>query len=54
MKELKGFFNVYLDEIENKLFISNKPYSSREEASKGVFHSLGIHKLGCYEFNFKK
>lgn len=55
MKETeKGFVNVHIDLVTKKMFISNHPYPTREEAEKGIFIGSGIEKVGCFEIEYSK
>ena len=53
-KTEKGFVNIHIDINTKHLSISNHPYSSREEADKGVLIGYGIEKVGCFEIEYTK
>ena len=54
MEKEKGFINVHIDVTTKQVFISNKPYPTKEEADKGILHSIGIEKVGCFEIEYTK
>jgi hypothetical protein len=53
MKTKKEFANIYINNITNELFISNKPYSTNTEANNGIFHGIGIQKIKCIKIKTK-
>lgn len=54
MNTEKGFVNVHIDITTKEIFVSQKPYSSKEEAEKGILIGLGIEKVGCFEIEYTK
>jgi hypothetical protein len=50
----KGFINVHIDIETKKVFVSNKPYPTMEEAEKGIFLGVGIEKVGCFQIEYSK
>ena len=51
MGNIKGWVNVHIDIETKKMYISNKPYSSKEEAELGIFIGSCIEKLGVLKQN---
>jgi hypothetical protein len=47
-----GFVNIHIDIETKQMFISNKPYSTFEEAENGIIHSIGIQKVGCFKIEY--
>lgn len=47
----QGWYNVHIDLGINKLYISQKPYSTKEEAEKGIFIGPCICKIGTFFFD---
>jgi hypothetical protein len=54
METEKGWVNIHIDVYTKKLFISNHPYPSKEEAEKGIFIGGTIEKVGCFEIEYTK
>lgn len=50
---LKGWVNIHIDRTTLQMFISKKPYESKEEAEKGIFIGLGIEKVACLEIEWE-
>ena len=53
-KREKGFVNVHIDITTKQVYVSNHLYSTMEEAEKGIFHGIGIEKVGCFEIEYTK
>ena len=53
-KREKGFVNVHIDITTKQVYVSNKPYPTKEEAEKGLFLGIGIEKVGCFEIEYTK
>lgn len=54
MKTQKGWVNIHIDTVTNKMYISNHPYGSKEEAETGIFIGSTIEKVGCIEIEWTK
>lgn len=53
-KNEKGFVNVHIDITTKQVYVSNEPYPTMEEAEKGIFHGIGIEKVGYFEIEYTK
>ncbi len=54
-KETKtGWVNIHISTATEELYISRKPYKSKEEAQKAIFHGIGIEKVACIKIEYTK
>lgn len=48
----KGFVNISIDLETNKVFVSNKPYETKEDAESAMFIGGSIYIVGTFEIEY--
>lgn len=47
-----GYINVHIDTNTERVFVSERPYETKEEAETGIFIGQGIEKVGCFKIEY--
>ena len=52
LKTEKGFVNININMESKQMYISNHPYTTKEEAEKAILISANVVKVGCFEIEY--